>query len=268
VGSSDSSKQGSLVAISVTPLPGGRFAGWAAGTFGAAAVPAARNATDTTLQPGTITKASPGLLRLDPDHQSSWQRWQQADAASDYLVDSFKLDSAQLLSEAAPDGQERSFLLPPPAGVAAAAEQSYPLLEFDGARQRWRVLPTPWLASAKQSDATDRSAGQVDALVPDGAGGLWLAAASTSISSDDGTARSGYGAYFYHYTDRQPPPVFSDVAHPVREPIAGTAAGADGSFWVATESSVLYRYDRLTGWDRMTIPGWDPGRIVSRSLGQ
>jgi hypothetical protein len=85
----------------------------------------------------------------------------------------------------------------------------------------------------------------VQTLAPDGAGGAWLGLP--------------YGQ-FYHYADRQPQQVFSDVAHPVREPIVGTAAGGDGSLWVATHSSAVYRYDRLTGWDRMTVPGWS-GRL-------
>src|SRR5207245_5027279 len=46
-------------------------------------------------------------------------------------------------------------------------------------------------------------------------------------------------------------------------PVAATAAGPDGRLWVATRSSAVYRYDRITGWERMTVQGWDSGRTVT-----
>src|SRR4029079_3394890 len=72
------------------------------------------------------------------------------------------------------------------------------------------------------------------------------------------------GTFFYHYTDRAPERVFRDVPHPIREQITAAAGGADGSFWVATASKAVYRYDRVTGWEKVGIPGWDPGRVVTR----
>ncbi|MDX6662791.1 MAG: hypothetical protein QOG09_893, partial [Solirubrobacterales bacterium] len=80
------------------------------------------------------------------------------------------------------------------------------------------------------------------------------------------------------YSSHVPREVFNEVPHPIREMISahapiysadrryaatGATGGGDGSFWVATDSNVVYRYDRQTGWDRMTVPGWDPGRIVT-----
>jgi hypothetical protein len=86
-------------------------------------------------------------------------------------------------------------------------------------------------------------------------GGFWLA------------ARSGWsgrgGAWFYRYTSQIHQPVFDDVQHPIREAISGLAAGPDGSVWAATSSNSVYRYDRLTGWDRIRIGGWDLGRVVT-----
>ena len=34
---------------------------------------------------------------------------------------------------------------------------------------------------------------------------------------------------------------------------------ADGSVWMGTDSSQLARYDRVTGWETVRIPGWDAG---------
>jgi hypothetical protein len=258
-GSSDPSvTQGTLTAISVAELGGDHFVGWAAGTFGASSTPTPENLSypreTSASSSGQATAAGvgaggpPGLLRLDSDHGPP-RLWRARDATGDYLVDPSDVSGLQLLSVAAVGGEERAFLLPP--RVSWGDAHMSPLLEYDARHDRWQVLPAPFLASQKLYRAAREAGGQVRALAPDGAGGYWLA------------ARRLRGASFYHYTDRWPRPVFSDVAHPVREPIAGTAAGGDGSFWVATASSAVYRYDRVTGWDRMTVSGWDAGRTVT-----
>jgi type II secretory pathway component GspD/PulD (secretin) len=66
-------------------------------------------------------------------------------------------------------------------------------------------------------------------------------------------------------SDRQREPVFSDVAVPVSDgrAVSDVAGARDGSVWLSTGRDVLYRYDRLTGWDRVRIPGWDAGTIVT-----
>jgi hypothetical protein len=263
---SDSAQQGTLTAISVAQLAKDRFAGWAAGTFGASSTPSASD-TSHYIPPwySIGTSGRPGLLRLDPG-QTSWRQWPGGDAVSDYLVGPFSVSGLRLTSTAGPDGQERSFLLPPPTEDAAIGDQLFPLLDYDAGRARWQVLATPFFASGKTSIQTDEAAGQVLALAPDGAGGLWLAARATSAQGGDGTAKPGAGAYFYHYTDRWPLPVFSDLAHPIREPIVGAAAGDHDSLWVATASGAVYRHDRVTGWDRMTIPGWDAERVATNHV--
>ncbi|MDX6632069.1 MAG: hypothetical protein QOG26_74, partial [Solirubrobacterales bacterium] len=245
LGSSDSAKQGSLTAFSVAQLSGGRFAGWAAGTFGAPATPRAGDLSYTQGAAGP----TPGLLRLDPS-VGSWRMWPRGDASSDYLVspDGIGTNSAariRLLTVAAADGEERSLLIPD----QYATLNRPPILEYGGGRDRWQALPTPFLATDKFSAIEHYATGFLEALAPDGTGGLWLAV-------------GGFG-HFYHYTDRHPEPVFTDAPDPIREPIVATAAGADASFWVATTSNSVYRYDRVTGWDRMTIPGWDRGRLVT-----
>jgi hypothetical protein len=242
-GSSDSAQQGTLTAISVAQLTRGpgRFAGWAAGTFGTSSISNPSKATSTGLQPG--------LLRLDPS--GSWGLWRGGDATDDYFVDPSAVSGLQLLSVATPEGRERDFLLPPRGRVART--EMFPMLEYDAWGNRWHVLPTPFSASHKATWLAREAEGQVTAFAPDGAGGFWLAL--HDLESD--------GGHFYHYTDRSPRAVFADVAHPIREPIVGTAAGGDGSFWVATASNAVYRYDRVTGWDRITIAGWDAGRTVT-----
>jgi hypothetical protein len=69
--------------------------------------------------------------------------------------------------------------------------------------------------------------------------------------------------FFYHYTNRVRTPVFASVAHPVREPVGTVAGGADGRLWVGGLSGTLFRYDRVTGWDKLRVPGWDPGNVVT-----
>ena len=45
--------------------------------------------------------------------------------------------------------------------------------------------------------------------------------------------------------------------------MTSAAGGADGSFWVGGAQGGVYRYDRLTGWARVAVKGWDPGRVVT-----
>jgi hypothetical protein len=91
-------------------------------------------------------------------------------------------------------------------------------------------------------------------MAPDSAGGLWL---STGPACAEGES------IFYRFSDYATPELFSEAAHPIREFITAAAGGGDGSFWVTTNTNVLYRYDRQTGWDRMAVPGWDPGRVIT-----
>ncbi|MDX6653091.1 MAG: hypothetical protein QOJ38_1872 [Solirubrobacterales bacterium] len=249
-GASDSSAQGSLAVIAVTQLDRDRFAGWAAGRFGPSSTPKPENlsynASAQTPPPSAAAGGRPGLLRLDGD-PASWRPWKRQDAASDYLVDAADVPR-QLLSVQGPGGQERAFLVP---DHGSHAVQLYPPLRYDSERGRWEVLPTPFMTLEKQSQVPLHDAGAtIGPIAPDAAGGFWGAA-------------EWDGAYFYHYTDRRPKPVFADVPHPVREPIVGTAAGPDGALWMATASNIVYRYDRITGWDRIQIPGWDRGRLVT-----
>src|SRR5206468_206078 len=84
-------EQGSLSAISAVDL-GGRYAGWAAGSFGAASPPDPQDA-DYSAMPG----AKGSLLRLDPD-RGSWRAWTAHDASKDYLGPPEAIQGLQLAS--------------------------------------------------------------------------------------------------------------------------------------------------------------------------
>lgn len=102
-------------------------------------------------------------------------------------------------------------------------------------------------------------------MAPDERGGLWLAVRGHNFCCGREFETHGAEVEFFHYTDVVPRPLFSDAPHPVRpgEQVTAMNAGADGRVWLATNTSAVYRYDRLTGWDRVAVKGWDPGRNVT-----
>ena len=109
---------------------------------------------------------------------------------------------------------------------------------------------------------------------PDDRGGFWVAARqrrSPSPALADVSNSLQKRTFFYHYTDSAPRPVFTDVFDPISTVAEGgitsAAGGSDGSFWVSTSTNVLYRYDRLTGWDHISIPGWNPPRQLVGGAG-
>src|SRR5262249_15481721 len=121
-------------------------------------------------------------------------------------------------------------------------------------------------------DGVDFNNGLVRAIAPDGQGGSWWAVAQVGSRGNGGGSKLAFGApappraatFFYHYTRDVPRPVFSDVPQPIREPITGVASEQNGTLWLSTASDNVYRYSRATGWDRMSIPGWDAGRLHTR----
>jgi hypothetical protein len=186
----------------------------------------------TTKSPGGLSGGSSdggfvqSVLRLTPD--AGLQPFQSDDALRDYFNRDRPTSSATDLMLPRPDGGLDSFV------VEGDEFQGTVLLKFDSARQRWRI----------------ERGGGAGLLAPDNEGGFW----ATS------------GKNFLHYTDHPPKPVFSEVPNPAGPSgyLTAAAPGANGQLWLATNSDTLYRYDRASGWDKLKVPGWDPGRVVTR----
>ena len=113
--------------------------------------------------------------------------------------------------------------------------------------------------------------GQFQALAADGQGGFWAAVKNERNPFFQREGESGWPTggqvYFFHYTDRPREPVFREVPHPLGggpERFTALAGSASGTLWAAIESGQLARYDRLMGWERVPIAGWDPGPVVTR----
>jgi hypothetical protein len=223
--------------------------GWAIGLFGEDGGEHYLNETGPDAAYGLVSPAYQ-LLRLT---DGVWAPYREDDAARDYLL------------ERQAERRLTPVILDSSTGAAAiyAVDVGTPgpgVLIFEpgrGRAGRWRVLQTPF--HNRTSNGFESSA-MTRAFVPDGAGGAWLAARQRHTTSGEREA-----VHFWHYSHRVPNPVFEEAPHPVRERITGGAAGRDGAFWITTNSGTVYRYDRITGWDRLRVPGWDPGRVVTRA---
>lgn len=244
------SGQGEITSLGVARGSGG-YVGWAIGRFGSDDV---QEIVDGAVEDRVEESVADdrALLRLDG---GSWVSWEEDDASADYLV--------------AGNVGFRPVVLDPESGSAVIYRQenlprNAPLI-FDparGALGRWRILPLPYSSRAFGSQTRNAF---LRGIEPDGQGGAWVAARTRFSASGGPGARPRESVHFWHYTTDIPKPVFEEAPHPIREPITAGVAGADGSLWVTTNSSFVYRYDRLTGWDKLRIPGWDPGRVVTRA---
>jgi hypothetical protein len=252
--SADGGVEGLLSAFSVARNPDGTYNGWGWGDFGADA--GVGVVGDSDLPAGKHDL----LLRLGADGNSA-STFPVRGAVAEYLRPK---TAPERDGGASPSGvagtASRVVALPGSAGkgpafaFGAAVPRFYgPALEFDPVRERWGVMETPWEMTDRPAE--DPTKGTVLSMVPDGRSGAWLA------------VKNSYnpGTWFYRYSDRVHRPVFSDVSHPVRGAITSTAGGGDGSLWVATKSDTLFRYDRLGGWDRVPVKGWDPGVVTNPS---
>ncbi|MDX6652175.1 MAG: hypothetical protein QOJ38_956 [Solirubrobacterales bacterium] len=232
---SEYSATGSLSGFSVAEDEDGGVFGWASGSFD---------------QQGKIH-----LLRREP-RSGEWEPYTTNDASADYLGQS--QSQPKLFSDLGENGQPMTVLAPPL--LSDNVLPAYPMLRFED-KTGWRVLPTPFPMTPRDDSARWRAvAASVEAVSPDGNGGFWLAARGASPNP----GKLARVISFYHYTDRAPKPVFTDVAHPIRQQITATSPGPNGQFWVATNSGVVYRYDRIAGWDKVSVRGWDPGNVVTR----
>ena len=236
----DGGAQGRLYSVAVEP-DGSGFTGWAVGEFG-----------------GRGSEARAVLMRLE---DGAWKAWPRIDAGDDYLRVASPVHGLQpqrQLSLAEPLGRFGALAFPlGEPRVGANVPQGEPPVGFNEATESWEALDAPFISS--NGIELGQWKGTVDAVAPTGRGGAWVLARQRGLNP--GATAIG----FYEYTDRAPPRVLGEVASPAPagQPLTAATAGADGSFWLATESNVLYRHDRLTGWDSVRIPGWDPGRTVT-----
>jgi hypothetical protein len=188
---------------------------------------------------GTSASSSAVLLRLAPDR--GWQPYPAPGVLGDYL------------GGGAAVGAKMTAMVPVAGGFDTyLADSQGRLFRFASGHDRWALL----LASRPQTSGSSGPDGTPAALAPDSQGGVWFAAVDS--------AGSGGHQYLYHYTDHPHQQVFSELANPAGQRIVTSAtAGAKGQFWLTTDSDLLYRYDRASGWDAIHVRGWDPGRVVT-----
>jgi hypothetical protein len=280
-------EQGSVSALSVVRTGGG-YEGWAMGEFGPPLGRGVREAIGESTGGQQLTGGqnlasadSTGrqadtstLLRLGGD---GWSRWTVRDAADQYLLG---IEKNRLITPDYVTGPPASQIVSLPGGRAILtpylAQTSgaggpgvaqTPSLVFDPARGHWVALDTPFTSEEFNSNTFYVTAmAAVSAIAPDNQGGAWLSVIGAVPAATAGAEFDGYIATpvsFYHYTDEVRKPLFEDVAHPIREQMTAATGGPDGSFWVTTKTGAIYRYDRISGWDKMTVPGWDPGRLTT-----
>jgi hypothetical protein len=235
------SDQGTLNSISLARGDDGKVTAWGIGDF----TPSTCASSLPGLPVAATNQGHTPLIRGDAD--SDGKQWTLVcnpdPAAAEYLLPetlneniSKRLATEQVISLPGPGGQGAAVAAP----VTGTGNSPKTMVWFNPSSGHWEVFPSPSPAPF------------ADAMAADGRGGFWLAV-------HPGTTP---GTWFEHYTTRVNSPVFTDVPHPIRQPITATAAGGDGSFWVATASGTVYRYDRLTGWDQVALKGWDAGGAV------
>jgi hypothetical protein len=262
----DANAQGLVSNLSVGRNADGSYSGWARGDFGS-------GSSETP------------LLHLEHDGDSyRWVPWTRQDAARDYLqydstrstegggaaraIGGFGPPSLPQITLGGQHGEGATYIGSGPGNDQHAGSEHVLGFETPGGSGdgAWTTLPTPFLTTS--DPYLQPYQGDVTALGSDSRDGFWLAARPRYADKTIGDTNVGNQppTFLYHYTHDVPDPVFTDASHPpINEDITATAAASDGTLWVATDSSRLYRYDRLAGWERLTVPGWDPGSVVTAS---
>ncbi|MDX6651685.1 MAG: hypothetical protein QOJ38_466, partial [Solirubrobacterales bacterium] len=267
-------ERGRIDALSVVPHGGGSFSGWAAGAvdktpLSAAPSPGGLEAVQSQkdFTEATVTRQVGTMLRLTPSSAGSgnaWRQWVKGDATSFYpdkLMASDPSDPPQLVITPSAAGGEVAYLLP----RSNDGRSNGPALWFNPSHGRWEIFRTPFHLSRSAPSGELGSTARGRVLAPDGQGGAWLAVRRMAGEGGFHPKATRSSVFFYHYTNQVPKPVFEDVPNPAAAmQIVGAAGGGDGSFWLATNSGTVFRHDRATGWDRLAVPGWDPGRLVTK----
>ena len=262
-------EQGKVVALSVVKRSDGSYAGWAVGRFFDYAWPPDRSASGSR---GQHDQSSAGLeptaitLRLEQrDGRGSWGYFDDPGALDDFMgpavqpIDNERMQTAPRLMATLADGR-----------ALVAQRASGMLFGFEPARGRFEVVPgqRPGLYAAPSRDhRTGRLHGEYQAIAPDGQGGFWAAVKNGDWQGELSGWPDRGQVYFFHYTDRPHEPVFREVAQPLGsapDRFTTLAGAPDGAVWAGTNAGRLARYDRLTGWEVLSIRGWDPGAVVTR----
>jgi hypothetical protein len=199
------------------------------------------------------------MLRLasDASGHGNWSIWPAGDAISDYgtpgppelsqyrstgVNDGGQSDPV-IVSYVTADGRQAAAYEPETTNFGTLP---MPPMSFDGSK--WVALPSEF-SETTGAGYYYYDGGTVRTMAPDNQGGLWLAVRVPPTGVTD----------FYRYTTQVPKPVFTDISHPVRDPVAGLTGGPNGSVWVATQGDHVYRYDRVSGWNDLRVQGWTPG---------
>ncbi|MEA2386240.1 MAG: hypothetical protein QOJ22_414 [Thermoleophilaceae bacterium] len=276
--------QGKVVALSVVERPGGGYRGWAIGRFYDWALPADRGSREhpgysDQYQQGGSSDFEPSAiaLRLDQkDGKGSWGYFKDPGALNDFMKPglkfegttnyNYRLETEPHLMASSADG--RAWIAQRKSGI---------LFGFEPDRERFDVIQSQRPGSEPPRGVTTSTYpvevnGVYQALAPDGQGGFWAAVKNTyeddqRAGAAGGTWETGGQVFFYHYTDRPHRPVFREVPQPLGggpERLTTLAGAADGSVWAGTDAGRVARYDRMTGWETLAIPGWEPGEVVTK----
>ena len=257
--------RGIVYGFSAVELDDGTIGAWLLGRFG---IPPNAAGFELTQNSDEYTRPAYGpkhmLMRRDPaappGSTNAWSVRDTKDAAEDFLPSEGKVWlPPQLVGFRGKDGRERAVITPT---GGRGQETYYPPLEYDAGKDRWQVLPVPFSPGSDLSE-TDRRA-RIGTVAPDGEGGLWVAASIAAAYPLPTPLAAHQPTFYYRYTDRRPKAVFEDSPNPINERITDLEGSSDGTVWVSTETDRLYRYDRIAGWERVAIPEWDAGRVVTR----
>jgi hypothetical protein len=251
---------GFAYSLSVLDLGDRGVVGWLLGKFGGTGPEDQwRSYLRGTMPPGSGTT----LMRRDPG-SGKWVPRRVKDVARD-LVPFFKATNKapQIVGVRGPNGEERAFILP---DWWRHGEVFHPPLEYHAERDRWTVMRAPFVSSTNLMTSVEQSTqGMITSAAPDNQGGIWVTALSAQQGWTAGEQLFSHSAtYFYRYAHERRREVFEDTASPVTEPITGLAGTPDGGVWVSTQSDRVYRYDRLGGWERARVKGWDRGVVVTK----